>query len=113
MSLLYGFLNSLVPGSGVMILAFFSAIGLPAVAVIATDALISLALNLARLVCFKTRWIPRSSVSAGGLLRSGQCAGRLVCRWLSHRLHHKTQQGLIELVIAGSAAHLLFRAMTE
>ncbi|MRD56410.1 TSUP family transporter [Betaproteobacteria bacterium LSUCC0115] len=114
MSLLYGFLNSLVPGSGVMILAFFSAIGLPAVAVIATDALISLALNLAKIGLFqKLDGFPDHLFLLAVFCGLASVPGVWFARWLSHRLHHKTQQGLIELVIAGSAAHLLFRAMTE
>lgn len=114
LSLLYGFINSLVPGSGVMILAFFSAIGLPAVAVIATDALISLALNLAKIGLFrKLDGFPDDLFLLAVLCGLASVPGVWFARWLSHRLHQRIQQGLIELVIAGSAAHLLIRAMTQ
>lgn len=113
MSLLYGFLNSLVPGSGVMILAFFSAIGLPAVAVIATDALISLALNIAKIGLFRTlNGFPDHLLLLATVCGLASVPGVWFARWLSHRLHQRTQQGLIELVIAGSAAHLVIRALT-
>ena len=112
-ALLYGFINSLVPGSGVMVLAFFSAIGMSAGAVIANDALLSAVLNLVKIFLFRSLdGLPDDLMLLALLCGVASIPGVWFARWLSHRLHHKTQQGLIELVIAASAAHLLIRALT-
>lgn len=110
-ALLYGFINSLVPGSGVMVLAYFSAIGMSAAAVIANDALLSAALNLVKIFLFRSLdGLPDDLMLLALLCGLASIPGVWLAKWLSTRLRHGLQQGLIELVIAASALHLLVRA---
>jgi uncharacterized membrane protein YfcA len=110
-SLLYGFLNSVVPGSGVMVLAFFSAIGMTASAMIATDAVISLALNLGKIIMFrKLEGLPDSLILISLVCGIASVPGVWFAKWLSTRLRQNTQRWIIELVIALSAVHILWRA---
>ena len=112
-ALAYGFINSVVPGSGVMVLAFFSAIGMSASAVIANDAVLSVALNLVKIALFRNLdGLPDSLILISLLCGLATIPGVWFAKWLSSRMQQKTQQGLIELVIAASALHLVIRALT-
>jgi uncharacterized protein len=110
-AVVYGFLNSLVPGSGVMILAFFSAIGMTAPAMIANDAVISMALNLGKIIMFRNLdGLPDSLIVISIICGIASVPGVWFAKWLSTRLHQQTQQWIIEVVIALSAVHILWRA---
>ena len=112
-ALAYGFINSVVPGSGVMVLAFFSAIGMSASAVIANDAVLSAVLNLVKVALFRNLdGLPDSLILISLLCGLATIPGVWFAKWLSGRMQQKTQQGLIELVIAASALHLVIRALT-
>ena len=112
-ALAYGFINSVVPGSGVMVLAFFSAIGMSASAVIANDAVLSAVLNLVKIALFRNLdGLPDSLILISLLCGLATIPGVWFAKWLSSRMQQKTQQGLIELVIAASALHLVNRALT-
>jgi uncharacterized membrane protein YfcA len=112
-ALTYGFINSVVPGSGVMVLAFFSAIGMSASAVIANDAVLSAVLNLVKVALFRNLdGLPDSLILISLLCGLATIPGVWFAKWLSSRMQQKTQQGLIELVIAASALHLVIRALT-
>jgi len=112
-ALVYGFINSVVPGSGVMVLAFFSAIGMSASAVIANDAVLSAVLNLVKIALFRNLdGLPDSLILISLLCGLATIPGVWFAKWLSGRMQQKTQQGLIELVIAASALHLVIRALT-
>jgi uncharacterized membrane protein YfcA len=112
-ALAYGFINSVVPGSGVMVLAFFSAIGMSASAVIANDAVLSAVLNLVKIALFRNLdGLPDSLILISLLCGLATIPGVWFAKWLSGRMQQKTQQGLIELVIAASALHLVVRALT-
>ena len=112
-ALAYGFINSVVPGSGVMVLAFFSAIGMSASAVIANDAVLSAVLNLVKIALFRNLdGLPDSLILISLLCGLATIPGVWFAKWLSSRMQQKTQQGLIELVIAASALHLVIRALT-
>ena len=112
-ALAYGFINSVVPGSGVMVLAFFSAIGMSASAVISNDAVLSAALNLVKIALFRNLdGLPDSLILISLLCGLATIPGVWFAKWLSSRMQQKTQQGLIELVIAASALHLVIRALT-
>ena len=111
-ALAYGFINSVVPGSGVMVLAFFSAIGMSASAVIANDAVLSAVLNLVKIALFRNLdGLPDSLILISLLCGLATIPGVWFAKWLSSRMQQKTQQGLIELVIAASALHLVIRAL--
>ena len=112
-ALAYGFINSVVPGSGVMVLAFFSAIGMSASAVIANDAVLSAVPNLVKIALFRNLdGLPDSLILISLLCGLATIPGVWFAKWLSSRMQQKTQQGLIELVIAASALHLVIRALT-
>ena len=112
-ALAYGFINSVVPGSGVMVLAFFSAIGMSASAVIANDAVLSAVLNLVKIALFRNLdGLPDSLILISLSCGLATIPGVWFAKWLSGRMQQKTQQGLIELVIAASALHLVIRALT-
>lgn len=111
-SLLYGFLNSMVPGSGVMILAFLTAIGMTASAIISTDAVISLVLNLGKIIMFRSLdGLPNSLILISIVCGIASVPGVWFAKWISTRLRQNTQRWIIELVIALSAIHILWRAL--
>ena len=112
LSLLYGFLNSMVPGSGVMVLAFFTAIGMTASAIISTDAAISLALNVGKIIMFRSLdGLPNSLIFISIVCGVASVPGVWFAKWISTRLRQTTQRWIIELVIALSAIHILWRAL--
>jgi uncharacterized membrane protein YfcA len=111
-SLLYGFLNSMVPGSGVMILAFLTAIGMTASAIISTDAVISLVLNVGKIIMFRSLdGLPNSLILISIACGIASVPGVWFAKWISTRLRQNTQRWIIELVIALSAIHILWRAL--
>ena len=110
-SFVYGFINTIVPGSGVMIMAFLSATGMASTAVIANDAAIATLLNLVKIVLFnQIDALPNPLVWIAVCCGIASIPGVWFAKWLSTRLRAKVQQGLIDSVIALSALNLLIRA---
>ena len=110
-SFLYGFINSIVPGSGVMVLAFLSATGMTTSAVIANDAAIAASLNLLKVLLFRQLdALPDPLILIAVVCGIASIPGVWFAKWLSTRLKEKVQHGIIDSVIALSAINLLFRA---
>lgn len=110
-SFVYGFINTIVPGSGVMVLAFLSATGMTTSAVIANDAAIAASLNLVKVLLFRQLdALPDPLVLIAVACGIASIPGVWFAKWLSTRLKEKVQHGIIDGMIALSAIHLLFRA---
>jgi uncharacterized membrane protein YfcA len=110
-SFLYGFINSIVPGSGVMVLAFLSATGMTTSAVIANDAAIAASLNLLKVLLFRQLdALPDPLILIAVVCGIASIPGVWFAKWLSTRLKEKVQHGIIDSVIALSAINLLVRA---
>ena len=110
-SFLYGFINTIVPGSGVMVLAFLSATGMTTSAVIANDAAIAASLNLVKVLLFRQLdALPDPLILIAIVCGIASIPGVWFAKWLSTRLKEKVQHGIIDSVIALSAINLLFRA---
>lgn len=111
-SFLYGFINTIVPGTGVMVLAFLSATGMSTAAVIANDAAIAASLNLVKVLLFRQfDALPDPLILIAVVCGIASIPGVWFARWLSTRLKEKIQHGVIDGMIALSAIHLLFRAV--
>ena len=110
-SFLYGFINTIVPGSGVMVLAFLSATGMSTAAVIANDAAIAASLNLVKVLLFRQLdALPTPLILIAVVCGIASIPGVWFAKWLSTRLKERIQHGIIDGMIALSAVHLLFRA---
>ena len=110
-SFLYGFINTIVPGSGVMVLAFLSATGMSTAAVIANDAAIAASLNLVKVLLFRQLdALPNPLILIAVVCGIASIPGVWFAKWLSTRLKERIQHGIIDGMIALSAVHLLFRA---
>ena len=111
-SFLYGFINTIVPGSGVMVLAFLSATGMSTAAVIANDAAIAASLNLVKVLLFRQLdALPDPLILIAIVCGIASIPGVWFAKWLSTRLKEKVQHGIVDGMIALSAIHLLFRAV--
>ena len=76
-----------------MVLAFFSAIGMSAGAVIANDALLSAVLNLVKIFLFRSLdGLPDDLMLLALLCGVASIPGVWFAKWLSGRLHHRVQQ---------------------
>lgn len=111
-SFVYGFINTIVPGSGVMVLAFLSATGMSTAAVIANDAAIAASLNLVKVLLFRQLdALPDPLILIAIVCGIASIPGVWFAKWLSTRLKEKVQHGIIDSVIALSAINLLFSAV--
>jgi uncharacterized membrane protein YfcA len=110
-SFVYGFINTIVPGSGVMVLSFLSATGMTTSAVIANDAAIAASLNLVKVLLFRQLdALPDPLVLIAVACGIASIPGVWFAKWFSTRLKTKVQHGIIDGMIALSAIHLLFGA---
>jgi uncharacterized membrane protein YfcA len=74
---------------------------------------LSAVLNLVKIALFRNLdGLPDSLILISLLCGLATIPGVWFAKWLSSRMQQKTQQGLIELVIAASALHLVIRALT-
>jgi uncharacterized membrane protein YfcA len=111
-SIVYGFLNSMVPGSGILILGYLRSISMPVQAMIATDALISLVLNVGKTVMFRQLdGLPDSLALMAMIFGIVSVPSVLFAKWLSSHFHPKLQVGIVEAVIVLSAANILLRPL--
>jgi uncharacterized membrane protein YfcA len=101
----YGFLTGGTTGVGVILIAMLMAMGLSGLSVIATDALASTVVGIAKTGVFVWAGELPPKLWLVGLLIGGMATpGTLIARWLSQRLSARLHERLIEatIVIGGS-----------
>jgi uncharacterized membrane protein YfcA len=108
----YGFLSGGTTGVGVILIAMLMAMGLSGLPVIATDALASTLVSIAKTGVFV--WageLPPKLWLVAGLIGGMATPGTLIARWLAHRLSAKVHDRLIEATIVVGGTLLVLRGI--
>lgn len=107
----FGFVNGGVTGAGVILISILMSVGLAGSALVATDAVVSVVMGLAKVVLFGNLAALDRELALVGLL-VGICTapGALLARALLRRIPAGVHAGFMELVIVAGAISLLWRA---
>jgi uncharacterized membrane protein YfcA len=109
---LFGFLNGIASGMGVVLISLLLGAGLTGTAVLATDALITIAVDIARSMIFgKLDLLDRSGVVLGGVIGLASLPGSWVASLLVRRLGHKLHIVIIETLIAVGGLSILIHGV--
>lgn len=107
----YGFLTGGTVGVGVILLSIFMSMGLSGPQVIASDALTSTILGVAKSSVFIAAGaLPPKLWLVAFLIGAMATPGAMLAKWMSTRFSAKLQDGLIEAAIVCGGAMLLWRA---
>lgn len=108
----YGFLAGGTSGVGVLLIALLMAMGLSGLSVIATDALTSTLISVAKTGVFL--WageLPPQLWLVAGLIGVMATPGTLIARWLAQRLTAHIHERLIEATIVVGGSLLVLRGV--
>lgn len=108
----FGFVNGGVTGAGVLLISILMSVGLAGAALVATDAVVSVIMGLAKVVLFGSLASLDSDLAVVGLLM-GCCTtpGAVIARALLRRIPAGVHASFMELVIVAGAVSLLWRAV--
>lgn len=108
----FGFVNGGVTGAGVLLISILMSVGLAGSALVATDAVVSVIMGLAKVALFGSFASLDFDLSVIGLL-VGACTapGAVIARALLRRIPAGVHAGFMELVIVAGAVSLLWRAL--
>ncbi len=110
-SVLYGLLNGLTLGAGILVLPLLLFFGLAGVALVATDAVVGLGMNLVKAISLGAFDVITPALLLYGLaIGALTIPGAFLARALVARLSLKTHTRLIDLTIAIAAMSMLWRA---
>jgi uncharacterized membrane protein YfcA len=108
----YGFLTGGMTGTGVILIAMLMSMGLTGLPVIATDALASALVGIAKTGVFAAAGeLPPKLCLVAVLIGAMATPGTLIARWLSQRLPVKMHETMIEGTIIVGGAVLIARAL--
>ncbi len=107
----FGFINGGMAGTGVLLISILMAGGVQGAALVATDAVISVVLGMAKVVLFGSLTALTLQLALVGLL-VGLCTvpGAFVARALLKHISGGTHAWLMELLVLAGAVSLLWRA---
>ncbi len=107
----FGFVNGAMTGAGLLLVWTLMAAGVQGAALIATDAVVSMAMGLAKVSLFGGVARLDAQLAAAGLL-IGLCTmpGAFVARWLLVHISIKVHTQLMEAVVLAGGAGFLWRA---
>ena len=109
---IYGFLNGGMTGTGVLLIEMMMAMGLTGLPVIATDALASTIVGLAKTGVFAAAGeLPPKLCLVAVLIGAMATPGTLIARWLAGRLPVKLHETMIEAMIIVGGLVLIGRAI--
>ena len=107
----FGFLDGGLTGTGVILVSMLMSFGVAGSALIATDALVSLALGLAKVALFGSlASLDGPRVLAGLLIGLCTAPGAFVARALLRRIPARVHAGFMEAVVVAGALMLLWQA---
>ncbi len=109
----YGALSGGMTGTGPFLIAILMAAGVQGAALIGTDATISLAANLAKMLVFGNAARIDAELAAVGLL-AGLCTvpGAYTARWLLNRIPMTLHEGMMDAIVITGALGFLWQAAT-
>jgi uncharacterized membrane protein YfcA len=107
----FGFVNGAMTGAGLLLISTLMAAGVQGAALIATDAVVSVILGLAKVALFGGFARLDLQLAAAGLL-IGLCTapGAFVARWLLAHIPLKVHTAMMEIVVLAGGAGFLWRA---
>ncbi len=107
----FGFVNGAMTGAGLLLISTLMAAGVQGAALIATDAIVSVIMGLAKVALFGGFARLDLQLGAAGLL-IGLCTapGAFVARWLLARIPLKVHTVMMEFVVLAGGAGFLWRA---
>lgn len=109
---LYGFLTGGTTGVGIILISVLMAMGLSGLQVIATDALTSALLGLAKTSVFVAAGALPAKLCFVAILIGGMATpGTLIAKWLATRFSARLHDTLIEATILVGGALLVWRAL--
>lgn len=108
----FGFVNGAMTGAGLLLISTLMAAGVQSAALIATDAIISVIMGVAKVALFGGFARLDLQLGAAGLL-IGLCTapGAFVARWLLARIPLKVHTFMMEIVVLAGGAGFLWRAL--
>ena len=107
----FGFINGGVPGAGTLLIAILMASGVQGAALIATDAVISVTMGIAKIALFRS--LERLDVQlllAGLLIGACTMPGAFIARWLLRHIPARIHTAFMEAVVIIGGASFLWRA---
>lgn len=107
----FGFINGAMTGAGLLLISTLMAAGVQGAALIATDAIVSVVMGVAKVALFGGVARLDVQLAAAGLL-IGLCTapGAFVARWLMARIPLRVHNLLMEAVVLIGGAGFLWRA---
>lgn len=109
----YGFVNGGSTGVGVILLAIFMAMGLSGKKVLATDAVASVLVGIAKAGTFSLAGaLPPKLWLVAFVIGAMAVPGTLMARWVADSFSARLHDALIEAIIVLGAVMLLWRALT-
>ena len=108
----FGFINGGMTGTGTVLIAILMAAGVQGAALIATDAVISFTMGVAKVALFGTfARLDAELVLAGMLIGACTMPGAFVARWLLRRIPTRIHTAFMEVIVLVGGAGFLWRAL--
>jgi len=112
LGVLYGLVTGGTPGGGVVLIAALLAIGLPASAVVATDAAISLVVGLVKVATFQALGeLPQAAWVLALVVGGISIPGVMTARWLGARMSLRLHTALLDAAILTGGVFLALRGI--
>lgn len=109
---IFGFLNGIASGMGVVLISLLLGAGLAGTAVLATDALVTIAIDVTRSALFgKLDLLAPSDVVLGGVIGISSLPGSWLASLLVRRLGHRLHIVIIETLIVAGGLSILFHGI--
>lgn len=108
----FGFINGGMPGAGVILISILMSAGVQGAALIATDAVISVVMGVAKVILFSSlAKLDFNLAIAGVLIGLSTAPGAFIARRLLEHIPARVHAWVMELVVAASACALIWRAL--
>ncbi len=109
---LFGFLNGIASGMGVVLVSLLLGAGLTGTAVMATDALITIVVDISRAALFsRFNLLTSSGLVLGAIIGLASLPGSWMASKLVQRMGHKMHIAIIEVLIAIGGASILVHGL--
>ena len=109
---LFGFLNGIASGMGVVLISLLLGAGLTGTVVIATDALVTIAVDITRAALFsRFNLLNNSGLVLGTIIGLASLPGSWVASKLVQRMGHKMHIAIIEVLIAIGGVSILVHGL--
>lgn len=110
----FGIVSGTTPGAGILMVPVLLGAGLIGPSFLATDAAISVTVNLTKAVIFKGIGdLPLSLLLAGGLIGLCTVPGNYLARWIMQHTSLRLHKALMEIVVFIGGVSLLWRPIWD